>query len=598
MRFPIAVLLIVFSLWGCVSDLKAQESPCIQIFYNQPPREEPSRFFGRIHTLFIQNLMGHFPRWQQLVIPIQNYTQGQLERCEANIYLGTYFRAEVPEAFLTDFARTKRQVMWLGYHLWQLPEESLAQTFGVSFKGLSRLDHDSTKAAARPNFFKFFHYKGEVFEKYGEFDAKDPQKFNAAFELTILQRLEGKAPESQVVAWAEHSSTHEKIPYVIVNQNKWYVAESPFSFATEKDRYLIFTDLLFDLLGEKPIYSQTRPAFVRFEDIHPNLPLWQLDAYTRIFETAAVPFGISLIPIFADPLMVQVDDRAERFVTIAQKNYFRGFLNRAQQRGASIIFHGITHQYKNIKNPFNGLSGDDFEFWDGVNLKPIPEDTPSFVLNRLKSGWELLNSVGITPVAWLTPHYQASPLDFVLFGQVFHWNIGRVVYFPHQNKQEGRLPDDLTFDVGDTSNHESRLDILEKTEVTFPSELKPSGQFFPYEIWGDVYGQRLIPENLGNVQPFLNEQVHKTQNINDMLECAKRNRVLRDHWASLFIHPVLILPSWEEGLGEYPGDGRPVLELLNGIQALGYEFIDLKDWVKNHPKSIRPAPKELANEVF
>jgi uncharacterized protein YdaL len=216
----------------------------------------------------------------------------------------------------------------------------------------------------------------------------------------------------------------------------------------------------------------------------------------------------------------------------------------------------------------------------------------------LKSGWELLNSVGITPVAWLTPHYQASPLDFVLFGQVFHWNIGRVVYFPHQNKQEGRLPDDLTFDVGDTSNHESRLDILEKTEVTFPRELKPSGQFFPYEIWGDVYGQRLIPENLGNVQPFLNEQVHKTQNINDMLECAKRNRVLRDHWASLFIHPVLILPSWEEGLGEYPGDGRPVLELLNGIQALGYEFIDLKDWTKIHTKSIRPAPKDLANEVF
>lgn len=65
-----------------------------------------------------------------------------------------------------------------------------------------------------------------------------------------------------------------------------------------------------------------------------------------------------------------------------------------------------------------------------------------------------------------------------------------------------------------------------------------------------------------------------------------------------FIHPVLILPSWEEGLGEYPGDGRPVLELLNGIQALGYEFIDLKDWTKNHPKSFRPAPKDLANEVF
>jgi uncharacterized protein YdaL len=593
---PLCLLLLFFS--GCALRLNAQELPCIQIFYDQTPKEEANHYFGRIHTLFIQNLLGHFPRWQQIVSPIQNYSEGQLEQCEANIYLGTYFRAEVPKPFLTDFIKTRHQVMWLGYHLWDFPEEILSQTFGVSFKGLSRLDHDSTKPESRPNYFKYFHYKGEVFEKYGEFDPKDPKKFNSAFELTVLERVEGKGPESQVVAWAEHSSTREKIPYVIVNKNKMYVAESPFSFATEKDRYLIFTDLLFDLLQEKPIYSQIRPAFVRFEDIHPNLPLWQLDAYTRIFETVGVPFGISLIPIFADPLMVQVDDRAERFVTIAQKNYFRGFLSRAEDRRASIIFHGVTHQYKNIKNPFNGLSGDDFEFWDGVNLKPIPEDTPTFVLNRLNSGWELLTAVGITPVAWLTPHYQASPLDFILFGQVFRWNIGRVVYFPHQNKQEGRLPDELTFDVGEISKHQSRLDVLGKTEVNFPRELKPSGQFFPYEIWGDVYGQRLIPENLGNVQPFLNEQVHKTQNIGEMLESAKRNRVLRDHWASLFIHPVLILPSWEEGLGEYPGDGRPVIELLDGIRALGYEFIDLKEWVKTNPRAIRPAPKDLVDEVF
>lgn len=593
------LLILGLLLGGCALRSEAQEHPCIQIFYDKPPNEEPNRYFGRIHTMFIQNLLGHFPRWHQLVSPLEFYSSGQLEHCEANIYLATYFRSQIPEAFINDFVQTKRRVMWLGYHLWDLPQNELLRIFGLEFKGLSRLEHDVSNPKKPPWFFKYYHYKGEVFEKYGEFDAKEPTKFNSAFELSVFERKADEAPESQVLAWAEHSGTHEKIPYVIANKNLWYVAESPFAFATEGDRYLIFTDLLFDLLDEKPRYLEARPAFVRFEDIHPNLPLWQLDAYTQIFELARVPFAISLIPIYADPLMVQVDDRAERFVTIAQKKYFREFLFRAQTRGGSIIYHGITHQYRNIKNPFNGMTGDDFEFWDGVNHKPIPEDSVAYVLNRIEDGWELLNSVGITPSAWLTPHYQASPLDFTLFGQIFPWNIGRVVYFPSKSNQLGRLPEELCLvNPASSTMRKSRFEILEDLQVKFPQELRPSGQFFPYEIWGDVFGQRLIPENLGNIQPFLNEQVHKTQEIGEMIASAKRNRVLRDHWASLFIHPVLIQPPWEEGLGEFPGDGKKILELLNTIQSLGYQFIHLEDWVQSHPRLLRPPIVESHADQF
>ncbi|NDD04336.1 MAG: DUF2334 domain-containing protein, partial [Proteobacteria bacterium] len=305
--------LLAFLIWsGLTGPLLGGDVPCIQIFYDQAPSEEPNRFFGRIHTLFIQNLMGHFPRWQQIIVPIQQYSKNQLDKCDANIYLGTYFKSEPPKPFLSDFVKTKRNVMWLGYHLWMLPEKDLAQLFGVSFKGLSSLGEDQS-------FFKYYHYKGEVFEKYGEWDAKDPRKFNAAFELVVLEQSESPPPESHIISWAEHSKSHNKIPYLVVNQNHWYMAESPFAFATEKDRYLIFTDLLFDFLNEAPRRVGNRPAFVRFEDIHPNLPLWQLETYTHIFETAGIPFSISLIPIFADPLMVQVDDKAERFVTIAQR---------------------------------------------------------------------------------------------------------------------------------------------------------------------------------------------------------------------------------------------------------------------------------------
>lgn len=592
--------LILFGMFCffCLESCGVSESPCIQIFFDDPPAEEPNRYFGRIHAMFIQNLMGHFPRWQQKVSSIQNYTSGELETCEASIYIGTYFKTEVPESFLEDFVKTKRKVVWAGYNIWKLPSNELSRLFGASFKGLSRLDHDPNNSSVPPQFYKYFHYKGEVFEKYGEFDSHDPKKFNSAFELVILEPEQKPVANSQVLAWAEHSASHEQIPYVIFGENRWYIADSPFSFATEKDRYLIFTDLLFDVLEENPKHGSVRPAFVRFEDIHPNLPLWQLETYSKIFESSQVPFAISLIPIFADPLMVQVDDTAERFLPITKQKNFLNFLKRAAERGSSIIYHGITHQYKNIKNPFNGMSGDDFEFWDGVNNRPIPEDSAPYVLGRLEDGWDLLKLAGITPSAWLTPHYQASPLDNVLFGRLFHWNIGRVTYFPFKIQTKPNSAEDVTFDLHSSVERAKRFEALRGVQVSFTKDQKPSGQFFPYEIWGDVFGQRLLPENLGNIQPYLNEQVYKTQNIEEMIESAKRNRVLRDHWGSLFIHPVLIQPRWEEGLGEYPGDGRKILELLKEIQTLGYEFIDLKNWVNEQSLSLRPEPGEKWNANF
>lgn len=86
-----------------------------------------------------------------------------------------------------------------------------------------------------------------------------------------------------------------------------------------------------------------------------------------------------------------------------------------------------------------------------------------------------------------------------------------------------------------------------------------------------------------------------TQNLDQMLASAKRNRVLRDHWASLFIHPVLVLPNQEEGLGSFPGDGTAVSRLIQGIQNLGYRFIDLEEWVQQQQNLLRPPPIEEMN---
>ena len=570
-------------------------TPCIQIVYDEVDGQSGGVPIGRIHALFLQNLLGHFPRWQQIVFPIHKYRAGQVEKCEALVYLGTHFNSSIPPAFLSDFVATQKQVLWMGYHIWKLAPEVLLGLWNVSYQGLSKLDWDQKDPKGKPGFFKNFEYKGERFEKYGEFDRKHPDQFKAAFEMVLLKVEQADSTESHVLAWAEHSSTGQRAPYVIVNKNRFFIADSPFSFMHEKDRYLILTDLLFDLLQEPPLYPQERPAIVRFEDIHPNLPLWQLNAYKTTFEKCGIPFGISVIPIFSDPLLSRVDDPAESMVTLLQRPFFLEFLNDSKKSGGSIIFHGVTHQYGKQKNPFNGMSGDDFEFWDGVNNRPIPEDSISYVVNRLTDGQTLFEKAGVLPSVWLTPHYQASPLDFILFGQLFAWGIGRVTYFPFQAEQAQRLPLSLTYNqagAAGAAGAAQRWRYLNDLRVSYPENLLPSGQMFPYEIWGDVYGQRLLPENLGNIQPFLNEQVYMTQNPTQMLDSARRNRVLRDHWASLFVHPVLVLPNQEEGLGDYPGDGRHIVDLIQGIQRLGYRFINMEEWTAQAPALLRLPPIE------
>ncbi len=529
MRKTLLLFLFIFiSNQKCSLQAQTSPVPCVQIFYDTAPEGEVENHFGRIHALFVQNLMGHFPSWQQKVAPIKTYRRNQLEDCKANIYLGTHFRAEIPKQFLEDFVNTQTNTLWAGYHIWKLDSENLKKIWGVVFKGLSQLDWDSLDSKKRPGFYKLYTYKGEVFEKYGEYDRKDSKKFNAAFEQTLFELCETRPPNSQVVSWAKHNNRIEMAPYVLNNKNLWYIADSPFSFATEKDRYLIFTDLLFDLLEESPLYEKVRPAFVRFEDIHPQIPIWQLDIYTKVFAQAGVPFGISLIPVFSDPFMIRVDDPAERTIVLSQRPYFIDFLNRAKVRGASVILHGVSHQYRNQKNPFNGLSGDDFEFWDGINHRPIPEDSIEYVINRLELGMGLLKGAGLSPQAWLTPHYQASPLDFILFGQLFLWNIGRVTYFPFHTNGIEELHDELRLenDTNLPSHKKLRHSHFEKLKVNYPKNLLPSGQFFPFEIWGDIYGQRLLPENLGNIQPFFNEQVHMTQEPKEILDSARRNRAV------------------------------------------------------------------------
>jgi len=582
----------IFCLFFLFAGIAFARPKCVQVYYDRVPGVVPDYLFGRTHAIFLQNLLGHFPHIQQYIIPIERYERGQLERCVSSIYLGTYFENRIPDAFLEDFVVTRKNVIWAGYSVWKLGAENLRKLWQVKFVGLSKLDEKNHDRKGRPGFFKYFDYKDETFVKYGEFDAIEKERFVAAHEISIFKPLDSQ-PDHFIVSMARHSTSGEEVPYVLRNRNHWYVGDSPFPFMHEEDRYLIFADLLFDILEESPRYTGKKPALIRLEDVHPKVPLWQLYRMANLMHAHKVPFSISIIPIFKDPLMVMIDDPAEKFVPLTNNRPFMEFLTYAAERNASYIYHGVTHQYGEGKNPFNGLTGDDFEFWNRVENAPVKEDSAEFAVRRIEDGLTLLEQAKVKTVAWLTPHYQASALDYTIFGQLFFWNVGRIIYFPHEVAQKSKLPFHLNINTAGASGNGKRLSYFSDLAVKLPKGLLPAGQFYPYEIFGDIYGQRIVPENVGNVQPYMNEQVYMTQTVDDLIRILKRNRVLRDNWGSFFLHPFRLGDRSQEGVGSFPGETKEIERLIIEARKAGYEFIDLKTWVRDRLTTTRLEPIEV-----
>ena len=96
------------------------------------------------------------------------------------------------------------------------------------------------------------------------------------------------------------------------------------------------------------------------------------------------------------------------------------------------------------------------------------------------------------------------------------------------------------------------------------------GQIFPYVIKKDYYGQRIIPESLGNIEYDIH-LIDPTSNYNytwqDIVGNAQAGLVVRDGYASFFFHPFWLEPT----LG-VPGFAD-FQKVIDGITQLGYTWI-------------------------
>lgn len=564
---------------------------CIQVYYDTSLDEFK---LGRTYSLMLINLLGHFPEFLKVIGPIELYRKGDIDRCHATFYLGSEYDNKLSSDFINDFKKTSKQVIWMGYNFWQLGGAfELEFGYSVTDHEYTTIDYTKTTSEGIPGFFRDILYKGEVWPKQADWSTTNPAVLEAPFEMVNLKVKTSTVAE--VMAEARHNITNEVIPWALKSKskNKFFIAELPFGYMHEGDRYFVFADMLFDFLKVEPKHN-AKNAILRLEDVHPMYELNFLDEAIAILKKYQVTPQISTIPIFNDPFFIAGGTEDKPMVRMEENPKFVTAYQKYKTEGTVFIWHGVTHQYNNLLNPFTGASGDDYEFWNWITNSAIVEDGINYVLEKMEDGFQSFKHFDIAPKIWVTPHYHGSALDQVLFGQMFDWVVGRGVYSDPKivGLKNADINKPIHFDTKNTDTTQNRKEFFEGLDVTAAPNFTQFGQLFSYEIYGDIYANRLLPENLGNVQPYLSDQVKIIRNVDKMLVNAKRNLVLRDVWASMFYHPFMLdgTLNVENADTTKPKD---LERLVSGIKNLGYKFINLEEYANTNKQPIGKPRIEL-----
>ncbi|NML45225.1 DUF2334 domain-containing protein [Ramlibacter sp. G-1-2-2] len=513
-------------------------SPRVLALYDAPVGTQWDKLgFG--YAIMLRNLLGHFNAQVDLM-PVSQYQAGALEGYDATFYLGAIYDNPIPDAFLADASTSTKPLVWFKYNLWQLAWNT-AYTFqantGIQYMGLKGMNATPSSANPNPGFFDTVKYKNLDFTKYYAYDAGH-NTINADPDLGWAQVAD--ATKATAVVNVANAKTGEQLPYVLRSGNFWYVADLPFSFIGPRDRYLVFADLLHDMLGIQ--HAESHRAMVRLEDVGALVSVDSMKKLSDYLAGRHVPFSVATIPHYVDALGAY-NGGTPQTIPLSQATNLKKSLDYALRKGGEIVMHGYTHQYGTMRNPNTGVSGDDYEFWNIVDNVPVPEDSTSWALGRLNSGLAELRANGYNNVqAWEMPHYQGSALSNKAVPQLFTTTYQRVVYY--------------TAD---------KPDFYAAVAKDFAV-----GQIFPYIVSKDYYGQRILPESLGNIEYDIHT-IDPTSNYNytadDILANAKYALAVRDGFASYFFHPFWLEPD----LG-VPGfeDFKKTVE---GITQLGFTWV-------------------------
>jgi uncharacterized protein YdaL len=517
-------------------------------------------WLGELNAMGAGNLASHFGT--VTAEPVVDYVQGQVNNFTATIYLGTTYNEPIPTTFLSDVLSTTHPVIWAGDNVWQLtgsPGSAVDTAFESAYgwdPSTSYFDSADTVASVTYNGHQLTRSTGNGPLLAPHITTPAGVDVRALANCTDST---GAAVTCNSIAQTSGST----FPWAIRSKNLTYIGESPLSYMNESDRYLAFADLLFDALA--PSAPPVHQALVRLEDVSPGLDTpAQLEADADYLYSQRVPFTVGVIPEYLDPNGFYTSGRPVN-ENISQTSdatikAFDAALQYMQARGGTIIEHGDTHQYSNVANPYDAATGDDFEFYQShcsttlggpadptfpcpntdyvVQAAPLPNDSQTWAQGRAARGQSLFAQSGLpTPALWEIPHYAGSVVDYAGINQVFQTHYERTKYYGGQ----------LTGGP------------IDYTHVF--------GQFFPYVVH-DVDGATIIPENLGNYEPTMqNNNPPRPPSV--IIANARAELAVRQGVASFFFHPYYDLTDLQQ--------------IVQGIQALGYSFVPATSLVGQNP---------------
>jgi uncharacterized protein YdaL len=464
-------------------------------------------WLGEMYATMTANLASQFGSWTAK--PVSLYSAGDVDRYSATIYVGSTYDEPLPAAFLDDVVASNRPVVWMYNNIWQLTSRhpNFQDTYGWMWSGY---DLSAVNAVI---------YKNRSLSRDPSNGAGIMNYATVGQNVTVLataQRADGST-----------------FPWAVRSRNLTYLGEIPFVYFSEGDRMLAFADLLFDALA--PDRSERHRALVRIEDVSPDSDPAELRVVADYLSSQNVPFSFGVSPQFRDPLGV-LNNGTPQTIRLDQRRAVVDALRYMQSKGGVMLEHGWTHQYSNIKNPYDGVTGDDFEFYRVVEnadhtltwVGPVPEDSSRWNRDRITGAAGDFKRVGLsTPTIFEFPHYSASATAYREVASSFNTRYERSLYF---------------------------LGVLTGAPV---DHSRMVGQMFPYVI-RDVYGTRVLPENIGNVEPEDWFQ-YKARLPEAIVADAQRNLVVRDGFASFYFHPFF--------------DISYLRQTVEGIKAAGYTFV-------------------------
>ena len=421
-------------------------------------------------SMFIYYLLDHFSIDSKEILNVRDYRGGGISGKDLIFVVFEEGFPEFDEKFLSDLLDFKGGIVWINMHIERFLEK---REFDIEFQGF-KYGKD----------WKVF-YKGEDFPK-------EERGMN-------LIRIKNK-DKVEIISYALDEE-RKSFPYVIKTKNLWYFADSPFSYANEGGRFLILADILHDILNEP--HPESHLALVRIEDVNPEDEPSNLKKIANFLSKEGIPFQISLIPFFKDP-----DNQYER--TLSENPELSDAIKFAVKKGGTIVLHGSTHQWR-------GVTGDDYEFWDDIAGKPIPNESSDWIDQRLKDAIEECAKNGIYPLSWETPHYSASKNAYRTISKYFNSFNDRIM----------------------------------------SAEISGTQQIFPYPANIKDLGILLIPENLGYVD-FQKPEPEK------IIESARNMLVVRDGIASFFFHPFVPIKNLKK--------------IVKEMKKMGWKFISIRDF--------------------